>query len=131
MSNDIDSIMQPGLTIHLAFPRKDGSAKRITGKLVECGRDGSLLVDTDLGLIRVLWGDVDCGLSDEDLASIGQSEFPSPPVPKWRSLTDRQVIEIRQRRASGESAISLAECYGVSAKHISEITNGRRWRSLL
>lgn len=46
-------------------------------------------------------------------------------------LTDEQVKEIRARRSSGELLKTIAEDYGISLNHVSNIANGRRWASEL
>ena len=42
-----------------------------------------------------------------------------------RRLSDAQVREIRERRAAGEKATSLAREYGVTAGHVRDICRGR------
>lgn len=42
-------------------------------------------------------------------------------------LTEREVIAIRSKRATGEKVITLAKEYGVCSSAISQIAKGRRW----
>lgn len=42
-------------------------------------------------------------------------------------LSLEDVVEIRQRRADGETTYALAARYGVSQQHISNVTIGKRW----
>ena len=46
-----------------------------------------------------------------------------------RKLTARDVADIRKRAAAGEQLSELAREFGVSVPHISNISNGLRWRS--
>ena len=46
-----------------------------------------------------------------------------------RKLTARDVADIRKRAAGGEQLSQLAREFGVSVPHISNISNGLRWRS--
>lgn len=43
-------------------------------------------------------------------------------------LTAEDVIEIRKRRASGETLISIARAFGISQNHVSNIARGERWK---
>jgi hypothetical protein len=47
-----------------------------------------------------------------------------------RRLGASEVVEIRQRRAAGESIKALAEIFGVSESSISLISNRKKWRSV-
>jgi hypothetical protein len=42
-------------------------------------------------------------------------------------LTEQQVAEIRERRAAGETQVSIAQDFGVSKSAIQWILNGRNW----
>lgn len=45
-------------------------------------------------------------------------------------LTDEQVLEIRRRRANGDSVVKLAVAFGVNPSNISHICTGRTWTHL-
>lgn len=47
-----------------------------------------------------------------------------------RQFTDNQVLDIRKRRATGESAAELAREYGVTRQAISAIVTGLRYQDL-
>jgi len=47
----------------------------------------------------------------------------------WNTkLTETQVVEIKQRRAAGETLVSIAKDYGVSHVHVSLIARGKSRR---
>jgi len=49
----------------------------------------------------------------------------------WASiLTEKQVVEIRQRYANGEKAINLAKEFGVAKVTIIHIKSGKLWKSV-
>lgn len=50
--------------------------------------------------------------------------------PKYRRLTEPDVIRIRERRAAGASCATLAREYGVSANLISQIARGLKWKNI-
>lgn len=45
-------------------------------------------------------------------------------------LTDQQVIQIREQRASGRMVKDIAESFGITAHHAWRILDGRRWGHL-
>ena len=45
-------------------------------------------------------------------------------------LTAEKVLEIRKRRASGESEMNLAIAFGVNDSTISNIVTGRKWKTV-
>lgn len=45
-------------------------------------------------------------------------------------LTEAQVIEIRQRRAKGETLVALGKAFGVSHVMISDICTLKSWRHI-
>lgn len=45
----------------------------------------------------------------------------------YSKLTAEQVVEIRKRRAAGESQRSVAKAFGIHFNHVSRITRGERW----
>lgn len=47
-----------------------------------------------------------------------------------RKLTGPQVLEIRARRANGETGIVLARAFGVSEKNIGHIVHRETWKHL-
>lgn len=61
-----------------------------------------------------------------DMAAKGRS----PRVRNERSgkarLSNAQVDEMRRRRADGETCVSIAKAFGVSAPHVSRVTRGLR-----
>jgi hypothetical protein len=44
-------------------------------------------------------------------------------------LTEKQVVEIRERYADGSTTPELARDFGVSFRHVSGIVSGRYWRA--
>ena len=48
----------------------------------------------------------------------------------YHVLTDEQVMEIRKRRAAGESGVALAAEFGCSQNNVSWIAMGKRWARL-
>jgi len=50
-----------------------------------------------------------------------------PPRASRRKLTDKQVVEIRERAGKGESAASLSREFGVCVNTIAGIRAGRHW----
>jgi len=59
--------------------------------------------------------------SDENKAFLRKARM------KQRKLTDRQVRQIRKRRAKGETQMSLAAEFGVSQTVISFLLNGKTY----
>lgn len=46
-------------------------------------------------------------------------------MPKRRKITDAQVVELRTRRAAGESLNSLAEAFGLIPQYVSYVCRGK------
>ena len=49
---------------------------------------------------------------------------------QWAKLTAGDVVEIRRRRAKGETLASIADDYGVTFQNISKIAKGHSWSEL-
>lgn len=45
-----------------------------------------------------------------------------------RAFTTEAVIDVRRRRAAGESSTALAQEYGVNQSHISRVSRGLAWK---
>lgn len=60
----------------------------------------------------------------DEMVSRGRAASPG------RKLTDEQVVEIRERRASGARQNDLAEHYGITNGQVSMIVRGIRWPNL-
>ncbi len=46
-------------------------------------------------------------------------------MPKRRKITDAQAVELRTRRAAGESLKSLAEAFGLIPEYVSYVCRGK------
>lgn len=66
----------------------------------------------------------------EDMIQRGRSNFAVGERVGTSKLTSDEVIEIRFRRESGESGVSLAEEFQVSPSLISHIYTKQRWQHL-
>lgn len=58
-----------------------------------------------------------------------KTSFKSGHVPGNAVLTARNAVDIRRRRSRGATCRELAEFYGVTIQHISDIARGKRWKN--
>lgn len=42
-------------------------------------------------------------------------------------LVESQILEMRKRRAAGQTIASIARLFGISKTHAGNIVNGRKW----
>ena len=63
-----------------------------------------------------------------DMVERGRSHSPKGEVNGRAKLTALQVLDIRRRRARGETGRSVAQYYGVTAVVVSDVARGESWQ---
>lgn len=79
---------------------------------------------TNNRLVNLRWDTLEANLADQarnGKVLMGESNGHS-------RLTEKQIVEIRERYASGEKSRDLALEFGVIRTHITDITGGRTWK---
>lgn len=100
------------LMAHAGLPQTDGlEARHLNG------------VSEDNRPVNLAWGTRQQNLED----AIKHGTRGPGMKALHRRLTDHQVVEIRHRRAAGESPKVLAEEYGVHREYIPKIVSGKAW----
>lgn len=64
---------------------------------------------------------------DNMLDAVGRARFRHSQDHPFAKLTDDQIVDIRRRKAAGESSTSIANSHNLTSGHVSRICTGAIW----
>lgn len=64
----------------------------------------------------------------KDREAKGRGNQPKGRSNAWAKLTEQQVIEIRAKKANGQTARSIAREYGIAHSSVLNIYHGKKWK---